>query len=877
MISYITNRNIRVYNADNQISHNSDYIAKFIFDDEWNGKIKTARFIQDNEHFDVILVNDKCKIPPLKNGHIKIGVFTDSMTSTYADVYFKTSVKDGIDTLEPPEGVYEQLITLIESGMLKGEDGLTPYVGLNNNWWIGDIDTGVLARGTDGEDGYTPVKGVDYFTEEEIQQIQNEVSSGAIGDFKAVVDEETATFNTNAENTLTDYNANAQEKFDTYNTNADSKFETYNTNAETKFSVYNTNAEVKLSEYNQNDLDKTTLYNTNADSKFTTYNENAETKFSEYTSNADTKLSEYNQNDSDKTALYNANAESKLDAYDSNAQAKLDLYNQNDSEKLEAYNSNHTEKMTAYDTNATDKLSTYNSNAEQKLEAYNSNHTAKVAEYNQNADNRVAEFDSHTEQIQTDINGLKSDLTDITDTETKTETHNIEQSVIKTSNYYYWKGQPSSNTEYFYVHIDNLQEGDIITAIAGNRYQPMRFIDAYNGTSRVSSASNSSEVRSYTVPVGVDNVYISCYIRYVDEMQFYIQRTVTIRTITLKGFNALSERVTSLENVVIDSEKNIITASASTLSANDALICAERIDNKKNCSYIVWANFDIFDTLTVAHGYTSFGDSYIVVDNSDIVAYYYNGSQPVEMGRYAHGLIISDFVQVNIKVGNTNNLRAVVSVMTSTGMFTQSNVPFGGCNGDIFMSATMLMTNVKMQYILDDMKTDVYLFGDSYTSLGDPNRYPYQLMEQGYNDFLISGYSGASSSGEIVSFRNILAVHTPKYLIWALGMNDADNESTYNVSWKTCLDEVIATCKEKGIELILATIPNTPSISNYYKNDFVRNSGYRYIDFAKAVGADEIGSTWYENMLSSDKVHPALLGAKALASRFLIDVPEVIV
>lgn len=98
------------------------------------------------------------------------------MTSTYADVYFKTSIKDGIDSPEPPEGVYEQLISLIESGMLKGEDGLTPYVGSNNNWWIGDIDTGILARGTDGEDGYTPVKGVDYFTEEEIQQIQNEVS-----------------------------------------------------------------------------------------------------------------------------------------------------------------------------------------------------------------------------------------------------------------------------------------------------------------------------------------------------------------------------------------------------------------------------------------------------------------------------------------------------------------------------------------------------------------------------------------------------------------------------------------------------------------------------------------------------------------------------
>lgn len=27
----------------------------------------------------------------------------------------------------------------------KGEDGLTPYINANGNWWIGDVDTGVPA------------------------------------------------------------------------------------------------------------------------------------------------------------------------------------------------------------------------------------------------------------------------------------------------------------------------------------------------------------------------------------------------------------------------------------------------------------------------------------------------------------------------------------------------------------------------------------------------------------------------------------------------------------------------------------------------------------------------------------------------------------
>lgn len=35
----------------------------------------------------------------------------------------------------------------------KGDDGITPHIGSNNNWFIGDTDTGVLAKGTNGQDG----------------------------------------------------------------------------------------------------------------------------------------------------------------------------------------------------------------------------------------------------------------------------------------------------------------------------------------------------------------------------------------------------------------------------------------------------------------------------------------------------------------------------------------------------------------------------------------------------------------------------------------------------------------------------------------------------------------------------------------------------
>ena len=42
-----------------------------------------------------------------------------------------------------------------------GSDGLTPYIGENGNWWIGESDTGVCAMGRDGRDGVNGKDGLD--------------------------------------------------------------------------------------------------------------------------------------------------------------------------------------------------------------------------------------------------------------------------------------------------------------------------------------------------------------------------------------------------------------------------------------------------------------------------------------------------------------------------------------------------------------------------------------------------------------------------------------------------------------------------------------------------------------------------------------------
>lgn len=38
----------------------------------------------------------------------------------------------------------------------KGQDGVTPHIGPNGNWWVGNTDTGFPSRGPRGFSGKAP-------------------------------------------------------------------------------------------------------------------------------------------------------------------------------------------------------------------------------------------------------------------------------------------------------------------------------------------------------------------------------------------------------------------------------------------------------------------------------------------------------------------------------------------------------------------------------------------------------------------------------------------------------------------------------------------------------------------------------------------------
>lgn len=106
----------------------------------------------------------------------------------------------------------------LEQAAANGDfDGSTPEIGENGNWYINGEDTG---KPSNGNDGKTPVVGVDYFTESDKQKIVDKVTAEskeslaaikkAEEDFKATVAEATASVTATGEEQVEAINAAAK-------------------------------------------------------------------------------------------------------------------------------------------------------------------------------------------------------------------------------------------------------------------------------------------------------------------------------------------------------------------------------------------------------------------------------------------------------------------------------------------------------------------------------------------------------------------------------------------------------------------------------------------------------------------------------------------
>lgn len=459
------------------------------------------------------------------------------------------------------------------------------------------------------------------------------------------------------------------------------------------------------------------------------------------------------------------------------------------------------------------------------------------------------------------IDEVESDLTHLVSTSTKKCVIQVEPEIV-TGKYVDENGVERSSASYYYFNI-NVQPGDVISNIRtlymGSTsvvIHSARFICAYNGIGTAVADSGAQNVGTYTVPDNIVKLAITIDANYplADHVSIYRDMSVT----DVKSDPKIASAIFASKPQEVTGD---LAASSSLAMTTNSV--------KKNKEIIFSGKISTFNKISVGQGTNDLNGEKIEIDGTNLVVYRGTDSTGVTV---AHGLTIADYITVTIFVDN--NHIAYITIMTSSGQFTYTTTStYVGCSPNIYATtdASTALTDCRLSFVCNDIKESVWIFGDSYVSYTS-DRWIYYIEKMGYTKHLLNGFSGQTSGRAIMDLNNLLNYGTPKYIVWALGMNDADGGSIANEVWKSCYDEVVALCNEKGITPIFCTIPNVPSVSHVYKNQIIMESDYQYINFADAVGALD-DTTWYTGMLSNDNVHPTVTGGIALASQALKDFP----
>lgn len=108
------------------ISHNSDYVIEFDFDEEWTDNYKTVYFVcEDGSHQPVVINGNTCPVPVLDGEHRRIFVGVQAGSIEKPSVLKTTcpcclKVRDSIADLlgqpipDPTPDVYQQIMALLE-------------------------------------------------------------------------------------------------------------------------------------------------------------------------------------------------------------------------------------------------------------------------------------------------------------------------------------------------------------------------------------------------------------------------------------------------------------------------------------------------------------------------------------------------------------------------------------------------------------------------------------------------------------------------------------------------------------------------------------------------------------------------------------------
>ena len=328
----------------------------------------------------------------------------------------------------------------------------------------------------------------------------------------------------------------------------------------------------------------------------------------------------------------------------------------------------------------------------------------------------------------------------------------------------------------------------------------------------------------------------------------------------------------SLENLPVDKITGTLLGTNADTLTKDSLNNEETIvidtfpmHIKKRIVMSFESTITTFNGIIIGKGYQQYRGDYVKIDTTNLTLLHYEQSES-QLETVAHGITIEGFIKVAMYTDNSGYLYIIVQSKTGTFTYTFKKWGYEANYEPFVKSINSSLTQIKFNIGCQDFRCPVWAFGDSYFGIA-ANRWPGAIRDIGFFNFLIDGLAGQGSNGAYNDLLKCLQFGTPKYLLWCLGMNDLDD------TFKTVFDKVKALCGQKGITLIAATIPTVPDRPREIISQYVRDSGVRYIDFYKAVGATSEG-VWYDGYLDTDNVHPTELGAKVQAMQVLVDFPE---
>ena len=329
---------------------------------------------------------------------------------------------------------------------------------------------------------------------------------------------------------------------------------------------------------------------------------------------------------------------------------------------------------------------------------------------------------------------------------------------------------------------------------------------------------------------------------------------------------------------------NLSTVKSASLAAGDG-IYSVRNSVIRNKTYMLnakvsgsgWSILVAHSPVDSSFDSNAYSQGFIITPTSATAWTNGNNGEGGTLGsEWSHGLTIDARLTVVISVGNDGKF--TLYLMSESGIASKDySYTFGGRKGTIYAkSIAGTFTDVELSFGCGDIEKPVWIFGDSYVSIAE-DRWPYWLVQMKTDNCLINSYPGEGTTNAMRDLDSLLTLGTPRFIVWAQGMNDHDTSSAVNATWLAGVEDLIEICESRGIVLILATIPNVVSTSpnNVKKNAWIEASGYRYVDFNKAIGAaDEPGAAWPAGWLSNDNIHPTAMGARVLAGQILLDVPE---